>query len=362
MGKLTKKVANPWRRRMSKTVWHYCDLCSYKSNITGNLKRHKQYKHNIDIVWHRCDLCSYKCKERGNLKKHKQLKHNIDVVWHRCDLCSYKCKLKGHLKQHKADAHNIDVVWDRCDLCSFKCKQKGKLKRHKRDKHNIDVVWHRCDLCSYKCKQKSNLKTHKVRMHDIGNKECVVCYKRCGVLRQYKKHGICRECAVAYGARKERIELKYVKALKEHFDMPFAHDVRVGGAACQNYRPDVLFLDVHHKVHIQFELDEHQHGWKSGSYDCDEKRISDLYDEFEIKPEHYVVVRLNPDGYNNISHDRNKVFQERFNHLLEVLETVRNHPPKPLVSIIYMYYDESNHRIAKNIPKYMLNDVVKNIQ
>lgn len=39
-----------------------------------------------------------------------------------------------------------------------------------------------------------------------------------------------------------------------------------------------------------------QHGWKSGSYDCDEKRISDIYDEFEIKPEHYVVVRLNPDS------------------------------------------------------------------
>ena len=257
----------------------------------------------------------------------------------------------------------INTVRYRCDEenCSKRCKRKYDLKTHKAYVHDIGVVWHYCDEenCSKRCKRLGNLKTHKAYVHDIGNKECVVCYKQCGVLRQYKKHGICRECAVAYGARKERIELKYVKALKEHFDMPFAHDVSVGGAACQKYRPDVLFLDVHHKVHIQFELDEHQHGWKSGSYDCDEKRISDIYDEFEIKPEHYVVVRLNPDGYNNISHDRNKVFQERFNHLLEVLETVRNRPPEALVSIIYMYYDESNHRIAKNIPRLMVNDTVR---
>jgi hypothetical protein len=28
-----------------------------------------------------------------------------------------------------------------------------------------------------------------------------------------------------------------------------------------------------------------------GSYECEEKRISDIYDEFESKPKHYVVVR-----------------------------------------------------------------------
>ena len=354
---------------MSKTVWHYCDEenCSHRYKCKGHLKQHKARVHNINVVWHYCDQenCSHRCKSEYELKQHKAFTHNINVVWHYCDEenCSQRCKTKSNLKRHKAQVHNIDVVWHYCDEenCSNRFKSKGHLNQHKAFAHNIDVLWHYCDEenCSQQYKSKSNLKRHKARVHDIGNKECVVCYKQCGVLRKYKKHGICRECAVAYGARKERIELKYVNALKEHFDMPFAHDVRVGGTACQKYRPDVLFLDVHHKVHIQFELDEHQHGWKSGSYDCDEKRISDIYDEFEIKPEHYVVVRLNPDGYNNVSHDRNKVFQERFNHLLEVLNTVRNRPPKPLLSIIYMYYDESNHRIAKNIPKYMLNDTIK---
>ncbi len=165
---------------------------------------------------------------------------------------------------------------------------------------------------------------------------------------------------MAYGAEKERIEIKYVNALKKQFDMPFVHDARVGGNACLSYRPDVLFLDANCKVHIQFELDEHQHGWKSGSYDCDEKRISDIYDEFgDNVPDHYVVVRLNPDSYGNEQHSRNKVFKKRLDHLLEVLHAVRKRPPPHRISIIYMYYDENNHRIAKNIPKYMLNDTVR---
>jgi hypothetical protein len=207
---------------------------------------------------------------------------------------------------------------------------------------------------------KGDLNRHLAQVHDIGHKECTVCYKQCGILKQFKGVGICRECAVAYGATKERIEIKYVNALKQQFDMPFVHDARVGGNACLSYRPDVLFLDANCKVHIQFELDEHQHGWKSGSYDCDEKRISDIYDEFgDNVPDHYVVVRLNPDSYGNEQHSRNKVFQKRLDHLLEILHTVRKRPPPHRISIIYMYYDENNHRIAKNIPKYMLNDTVR---
>ena len=111
------------------------------------------------------------------------------------------------------------------------------------------------------------------------------------------------------------------------------------------------------KTHIQIEIDEHQHGWKSGSYDCDEKRISDIYDEFgDNVPDHYVVIRLNPDGYSNKSSDRNAVFKKRLKHLLYIIEQVRKTPPPNRISIIYMYYDTDNHRLAKNIPKYLVDD------
>ena len=30
--------------------------------------KHKQNKHNIDVVWHSCNLCSYKSKQTNDLK------------------------------------------------------------------------------------------------------------------------------------------------------------------------------------------------------------------------------------------------------------------------------------------------------
>jgi hypothetical protein len=307
-----------------------------------------------------CPYCKYTTKYLTTFNRHLSYRHDIGVQWNQCEYCDDKFKQKGDLKQHMAYVHNIGVTWEHCKYCDDKFKQKGHLKQHMAYKHDINVTWYKCGKCDFKSKKTGTLNRHIARVHDIGHKECTVCYKQCGILKQFKGVGICRECAVAYGAKKERIEIKYVNALKKQFDMPFVHDARVGGNACLSYRPDVLFLDANCKVHIQFELDEHQHGWKSGSYDCDEKRISDIYDEFgDNVPDHYVVVRLNPDSYGNEQHCRNKVFKKRFDHLLEVLHAVRKRPPPHRISTIYMYYDENNHRIAKNIPTYMLNDTVR---
>ena len=341
-------------------TWEHCKYCDAKFKQKCNLKRHEASKHDIDVQWHQCEHCDVKSKVKAHLKQHMADKHDINVTWYKCEHCDNKFKQKGHLKQHMANKHDVGVTWEHCKYCDDKFKQKFSLKLHMVYKHNIGVTWHKCVKCDQQYKMKGDLNRHLTRVHDIGHKECTVCYKQCGILKQFKGVGICRECAVAYGAKKERIEIKYVNALKKQLDMPFVHDARVGGNACLSYRPDVLFLDANCKVHIQFELDEHQHGWKSGSYDCDEKRISDIYDEFgDNVPDHYVVVRLNPDSYGNEQHCRNKVFKKRFDHLLEVLHAVRKRPPPHRISIIYMYYDENNHRIAKNIPKYMLNDTVR---
>ena len=391
---MVRTIPNPisrkWKRRVVKETLHSCSECEYTTKRKHDLKKHLSYRHDIDVQWHQCEYCDDKFKQKGNLNAHISNKHNIGVQWHQCEHCGdkfkqkgtlkmhiaykhdigvtwYQCKYcddkfkqKGHLKQHMADKHDINVKWYECELCDDKFKQKTHLISHMAYTHDVGITWHQCQHCDHKSKGKSDLNRHLAHTHDIGHKECTVCYKQCGILKQFKNVGICRECAVAYGAKKERIEIKYVNALKQQFDMPFVHDARVGGNACLSYRPDVLFLDANCKVHIQFELDEHQHGWKSGSYDCDEKRISDIYDEFgDNVPDHYVVVRLNPDSYGNEQHSRNKVFQKRLDHLLEVLHTVRKRPPPHRISIIYMYYDENNHRIAKNIPKYMVNDTVR---
>ena len=135
------------------------------------------------------------------------------------------------------------------------------------------------------------------------------------------------------------------------------HDARINGDACLRYRPDAIWLDILCRVHIHFELDEHQHLWKNGSYDCDERRISDIYDEFKDNvPQHYVVVRLNPDCYKGQRTKRSEVFKHRLTHLIEILKRVKVDPPTEKISVIYMYYDRTNHRIAKNLPAYFVDD------
>ena len=44
---------------------------------------------------------------------------------------------------------------------------------------------------------------------------------------------------------------------------------------------------------LHWELDEYQHSGKN--YSCEEKRISELYDQFPGKQ--YIVLRVNPHGY-----------------------------------------------------------------
>ena len=218
-------------------------------------------------------------------------------------------------------------------------------------------MWNQCPRCTKQFAHKSNLNVHLACIHDIGNNYCDICYESCGKVRHIKGADVCRTCCDDYGFRKERIELKYIKGIIQYFTHHMLHDARINGDVCLRYRPDAIWLDVLLYVHMHFELDEHQHLWKNGSYDCDERRISEIYDEFKDNvPQHYVVVRLNPDGYRGQQTKRNEVFKHRLAHLVEILKRVKVDPPKDKISIIYMYYDRTNHRIAKNIPSYFVDD------
>ena len=116
-----------------------------------------------------------------------------------------------------------------------------------------------------------------------------MCYKEnLGVVKPYGMNemyiDMCDNCAIATG-QKKRIEHRYAHYLDKHYDFPSRNDVNVRGSACTRYRPDILYVGIKRILHI--EIDEHEHQNKSGNYSCDEKRISDLYDEFqEPVPDH----------------------------------------------------------------------------
>lgn len=273
-----------------------------------------------------------------------------------CPECNFTTKYKKNVERHRADMHDIGVVWHECPHCPSKFKQKENLNFHLADMHEIGVTWFHCgeENCMFKTKRNSRLKTHRASWHDIGNLKCDICYKEtCGVTYEHDGAHVCRNCCEYYNIKKDRIELKYVRAIRRTFDIPFAHDCKVQGGACLRYRPDLLWLDVNKKIFLQVEIDEHQHKWKNGNYKCDERRISEIYDEFNnTVPDHYIIIRFNPDAYEDElgKSVRKKTFDRRKRRLLRIITKVIATPPPDRIHIIYMFYDKNNPRIAKSIP------------
>lgn len=103
---------------------------------------------------------------------------------------------------------------------------------------------------------------------------------------------------------------------------------------------------------IYLEVSEHQHG--GIDYQCDEKRMSDLYDE---TPGALVIfIHFNPHGYKDPKgRKKSRKVEVRLETLLATLEhiiynetEIRN---EGLLQCYYLFYSMDNPNVAKNIPK-----------
>jgi hypothetical protein len=119
---------------------------------------------------------------------------------------------------------------------------------------------------------------------------------------------------------------------------------------CQLYRPDKLYASGNLVIHT--ECDEFEHKKSNGDYQCDEKRISDIYDEFCGKT--YVVIRWNPDSYKTRNGEKKLNRQERLDALVSVFKKLREKEHKDPIHIYYMFYSKDNERITKNFPYTLL--------
>jgi len=140
--------------------------------------------------------------------------------------------------------------------------------------------------------------------------------------------------------------------LDEHFfpGWRVCTDSRVGGESCSRYRPDGLWASP--KIVLQWELDEKQH--RGTSYDCDERRISELYDEFPGKQ--YVVVRVNPHGYKAPPGTKKPSQEERKALMLRVMHACLEKEWETSIHVVYMFYSADNANITRNIDKSLLFD------
>ena len=328
--------------------WHPCNLCDSKFKDAGNLERHVAFKHDIGVEWHQCKYCNSKFKEAGNLKTHIADKHDIDVTWFQCEHCDYRSKKAGNLNKHIAHKHDIGVEWHPCNLCDSKFKQASTLKLHIANKHDIGVIWHNCEHCDSKFKQTGTLKKHKQQIHDIGNTPCIACTENHYSSIPYKDTKVCKACfkkATGKNSRKEEIMSQYLDNLRWLKPFLMGSDKSMKSMeGCQLYRPDKLYGSEN--LVLQVECDENAHKYKGVDYSCDEKRISDIYDEFPGKK--HIIIRWNPDK-KGIDMDT------KLKKLQELIKQTIDYPPDDLIMVYYMYYPEDSNLIVKNLPYLIQN-------
>ena len=174
-----------------------CKICSKSFKRLSNLVRHKKYVHGVyrsffildespDILYYYCDLCSFKTRYTKNLRKHIETIHT-DVKFS-CNECGFISNRQDNLERHINTIHS-DVKYKCCECefvsnrndnftdtvhgdekkffcteCDFASKTKDKMKRHMETKHTEEFK-HSCNECDYQSKRNDNLKRHVETVH-----------------------------------------------------------------------------------------------------------------------------------------------------------------------------------------------------
>ena len=254
------------------------------------------------------------------------------------------------------------MVLHQCHLCDYNTIIKTNLTRHLSHIHNIDVILYFCDVegCPYKSKQNSRITAHKENVHDIGNYTCDFCVLKRNSHIPYNdthgRHHICRNCYNISTGKHSRIEKIWSDYIDTHLGTSnlIANDMSFKSlGSCLNIRPDKLYINFETNICEILECDEHQHATHNGDYTCDEKRISEMYDDPIITGKRMVVIRWNPDKY-TLSNQPKRARKERLEMMVDTLTELRNNPPKDMIHIYYMFYDENSNRISKEIPHTLI--------
>lgn len=349
-------------------VWLECDLCDYKCKVKSALKSHKEAIHKVDQKEFPCNDCEYVTHSKAHLKLHKDRMHILENKEHACDLCDQKFKMKTDLRQHVRNVHEWENTEYMCDICGKSFKFANNVVRHKNDIHNINDLWFQCEQCTFQTKYSYNLREHYVNVHDVGDETCELCMKSCNKLHPYsdpnttEDFNICKKCNEKIINPQTTVEHFVFKWLEKNFEFPIIkRNHRVNGNACLKYRPDGMYACPDSKVVIYVEVSEYQHS--GNNYQCDEKRMSELYDE---TPGFLVVfLHFNPHGFTAPEGQKKpRKVEKRLELLLSAMKYILKDHEKireeALLQCFYLYYSKTNPNIAKNIPKkffYCLEDV-----
>jgi hypothetical protein len=115
----------------------------------------------------------------------------------------------------------------------------------------------------------------------------------------------------------------------------------IGG--CGKYRPDKLYTGL--GVALIVEFDEHQH--TGFNYSCDERRISEIFDDLGTDMTSLRVIRFNPDSYKGPRVE----LADRYRACITLMKRLMVTPPSDQpITIHYLYYNKDSETICKNMP------------
>ena len=129
-----------------------CNYCEYKANWSKSLRHHMK-------IYHVEEPSVQKSKIR------KQRKKNVQ-----CDHCEYRPTKPGNLKRHEETVHGINLKYYECNLCPYKGKEKARLKIHEESVHHN--IRYNCDVWDYSVKDSRGLLVHQRRKHQLSQDEC----------------------------------------------------------------------------------------------------------------------------------------------------------------------------------------------
>ncbi|MDC3333005.1 hypothetical protein OAV62_02075 [bacterium] len=245
-----------------------------------------------------------------------------------------------------------------CTRCDYACYGASALNKHVKAVHD-KIKDFTCTICAYATSCSSHLKRHLSQTHDIGKHPCDYCSRNRNTSISFShpntpnlKSKICRECFKKATGKESRAEERVSAFLDKIVELkPFligTDDSFKTMGGCSLKRPDKLYISE--KVAIWFECDEHQHQRTSSTYTCEERRISDAYDEFDGQK--LIVIRWNPDKYKCTG--GMKCRSERLRELANLVKEILDDPPIDPIYIYYMFYNRDNPQLSRRIPHTLI--------
>lgn len=339
-----------------------CELCNFTAKYKSQMDIHKKSKfhirqtQNIDRVYkYTCTHCNWgtdAVKAWSNhcrSKRHLKLQGETEFQCEKCSVCLHSQKaLTFHQRtcdfvQHEPpqpppnETNASDLLPDIDTLVQENSELKSQLSQLSQKLGKFDAMMN--DI-------------NELKQWQVGEERqrCGICFNLQDRTKKLQKHTmkgvgyeICGECCLEItGYSSKRAETIVREYLQRHYKQPMlVANKKVKGDACLNYLPDIVYADPNRVVIV--EIDENGH--RGRSYECDQRRMSDIYDEFAGKT--VVWVRFNSDAYPG----GNKDVYERLPELQGLLERIETMEFDTMIHLFYMYYDQNWQNVAKDLPK-----------